>query len=127
MLRQLKTKLLNSKALTTLQLKFPRVYSWIEARLRVKEFTGMPLTLITLVFIGNLLLLIEVTEHVIKPGITFSADIATAKLIGSLRTPVMLKIFNWYTQIGFAYFVTPLTILILPARGRVMEPSSFTR
>jgi len=85
----------------------PRMYGFIANRFNPKVFTGLPLTLILIVFGINLALLSELAESVIESESIVAIDKKFTSLLFSMRIGWLSQIMYGVTQLGeqWAVFV----------------------
>jgi len=93
-------RIAHSSAARILERKYPKLYQWLLCRLSIKEFSGLPLSVLIIVFGFNLLLLAKITEDVFNSEAIIQLDKRMAEIIGLLQTPFLLKVFYIITQIG---------------------------
>ncbi|MBF9255302.1 phosphatase PAP2 family protein [Pontibacter sp. 172403-2] len=87
--------------------RYPRVSGFIAGRFNPKVFTGLPLTLILIVFGINLALLSELAESVIESESIVTLDKSFTALLFSIRTEWLSQVMYGATQLGeqWAVFV----------------------
>lgn len=79
----------------------PRPVSYLERRLSVRRFAGLPLTLLVAVALYAAFLIVELTlELVFEPAELASADRWIETGLEPFRTPLLVDAFAWVTDFG---------------------------
>lgn len=111
------SRLLHSKVVIKLAHRYPRTYQWIIRRFSLRSFTGLPLTLLTVLFITNILLLADLAEDVVNAEGIILLDSKVTMWFYSIRTPTVARTFYILTQLASVYavlgvaFVTTLVLI----------------
>ncbi|MBI5412243.1 LssY C-terminal domain-containing protein [Candidatus Peregrinibacteria bacterium] len=98
--------------------RYPGFFDFLKHRLDSKKFSGKPITLASLVFIGFLFLFWGATA---QSASIVATDIRLANLFLAFRTPFLTNIFLWITFLGSAYALISFAFsfsLILWIRNR---------
>ncbi len=80
--------------------RHPKIISFFQARLNKSTFSGLPLSILTLVFVYILALFGGVVEDVITSDPIVAADIRMANLLTAFRTDTLTNVFSWITLLG---------------------------
>lgn len=102
---------LDSKAVTHFAAKYPKVYTFLLHRFLLDEFIQLPLTLLLLSFIANLFLLDEIVEAFVQNPIIAAVDASFARLMFSMRTEWIAKLFYYFTMFGSFWGVVSIAII----------------
>ena len=96
--------------------KHPKIISFFQARLDTSTFSGLPLSILTLVFVYILALFGGVVEDLITSDPIIAADVRIANLLTAFRTETLTNVFSWITLLGksqvILYFIA-VTVAIL--------------
>lgn len=92
--------------------RHPRLWGFLAARLRTKEFTGLPLTLFGVAFGYVLLLFLGVAEDLLTRDPIVALDVRLENLLQSLRDDTLVTVFLWVTLLGKATVVIPLALAL---------------
>lgn len=98
--------------------RHPRFFSFLERRLNREKFSGLPTTLMGIAFLFLLIQFLGVVEGLLTTDPIVAADMRTANLLATLRTPGLNRFFLLVTLLGkwpviLAYGITASGILIL--------------
>lgn len=91
----------------------PAFFAFIRRRLDRTGFTGLPLTLLGVVFLYVLLLLGGVIEDLLTADPIVAADTRIDNLLYAFRDPLMVKVFLWITLLAKAKIVLSFSLLLL--------------
>ncbi len=80
--------------------RHPKIISFFQARLNKSTFSGLPLSILTLVFVYILALFGGVVEDLITSDPIVAADIRIANLLTAFRTDTLTNVFSWITLLG---------------------------
>lgn len=80
--------------------KYPRSISFLKARFDTTVFSGLTLSIFTLVFVYVLALFAGVVEDLITSDPIIAVDIRIANLFFVFRTDILTNIFTWITLLG---------------------------
>jgi membrane protein DedA with SNARE-associated domain len=97
-------------AVRTFAANHPRTVAFLQNRLHTRDFSGLPLTLLSIAFIYTLLLLMGVIGEVVKAEVIVSIDKNVESLLFVFRDPVLVKIFLWITVLGKLKIVLCLAV-----------------
>jgi len=89
----------------------PLIFSFINRRIDRTKFSGLPLTLFSLVFIYILSLFLGIIKAIIKTAPIAEADIRLENLLYVFRQPLIVKFFSYLTLLGQWQVALSLTIL----------------
>ncbi len=103
---QVGARVSHSKSWLHFKHKYPKSHAIIKSRITLKDFSGLPLTLLVLAIAINLLLLSQFTEDVINDKSFINIDNAVSKKLFALRSNVLVKFFYVFTQVGRLEVVT---------------------
>ncbi|TXK31563.1 phosphatase PAP2 family protein [Pontibacter qinzhouensis] len=93
-------QLLQQPVVVRVQQRFPRAVRFLQNRFSTTSFTGLPLTLLLVVFLFNSMLLSQLTEEVVESdGVLGLDDKFTAMLYG-VRSDWLSQTFYFLTQLG---------------------------
>jgi len=119
--------------------KHPRGILFLKARFDASEFSGLPLSILTLSFVYVLALFAGIVEDLITSDPIVAADIRIANLLSALRTNILTDIFTWITVLGKSQVVLVFIAIsvgllwvwrkryfILPLLTAVVGSESFT-
>ncbi|HDZ61522.1 MAG TPA: phosphatase PAP2 family protein [Nitrospirae bacterium] len=80
--------------------KHSKIISFFQARLNTSTFSGLPLSILTLVFVYISALFGGVVEDLITSDPIVAADIRIANLLTAFRTDTLTNVFSWITLLG---------------------------
>ena len=80
--------------------RYPRFFSFLKKRLSRNSFFGLPLTLISAIFLYVFFLFIGILQDVLASEQITGADHRIAQLFIYFRDPEFVKIFSWITLLG---------------------------
>lgn len=103
--------LLYSEVVRTVARRYPRAYQWIIRRFSLRSFAGLPLTLLTALFIINVLLLADLAEGVVNAEGIILLDSKVTMWFYNIRTPNVAKAFYILTQLASVYTVTAVAFV----------------
>ena len=92
--------------------RHPKFFSFLKSRLTTKQFSGLPLTILSLIFLYTIFLFTETILEVTHKGILFKFDLMLANLVYYFRNATMVKVMLFITMFGSKLTVTILTIAI---------------
>jgi len=92
--------------------KHPHFFGFVHQRLDRTHFTGLSLSLLVLSFVYVLILFGGIIEDLLTTDPIIHLDRHIAELVSVFRTPEVLRLFVWVTQLGNVWFVVPAIILI---------------
>jgi membrane-associated phospholipid phosphatase len=78
----------------------------LKKRLGKKVFTGLPLTILVIVFLILLATLLGITDSIVNSRVMVQVDSTFANFLFHLRTPFMAKSFYAITYLGNVFIVT---------------------
>lgn len=112
--------LLRQPGIVRFRSSYPRVVGFIAGRFGIKEFSGLPLTLLLLVFLFNLLLLSELTESVVGAEGIVKLDQKFSAFLYDVRSEQLSQILYLVSWLGSgkAVFVIGSLVTILLAVNR---------
>jgi len=90
----------------------PKAVAWLKARFERTKFTGLPLTLTSLIALYILFLLAGLTKDFINSEIIVQLDVRLAEIILLFRTMTWLNIFYWITLFGESWIVAIFAALL---------------
>lgn len=80
--------------------KHPRSMSFLKARFDTQVFSGLTLSILTLMFVYVFALFAGIVEDLVTSDPIIAADIRIANLVTVFRTDALTKIFSWVTLLG---------------------------
>jgi len=89
----------------------PLIFNFINRRIDRTKFSGLPLTLFSLVFIYILSLFLGIIKAIIKTAPIAEADIRLENLLYVFRQPLLVKFFSYLTFLGQWQIALSLTII----------------
>jgi membrane protein DedA with SNARE-associated domain/membrane-associated phospholipid phosphatase len=98
--QSIKEAVINNEHVALYVQKHPRSISLLRARLDRTTFSGLTLSLITLVFVYVLALFVGIVEDLITSDPIVAADIRIANLFFAFRTEGLTNVFTWITLLG---------------------------
>lgn len=90
----------------------PRILDVLRIRLNTKKFSGLPLTLMGIVFLYILLVFMGVVENIVNRESIVAVDTRFANLLYAYRSENLVKIFFWITLLGKAKIVLSLAMVV---------------
>ena len=127
LLQSFKTAFASNEDVQKLERKYPRARSFLKSRLSRTKFTGLPLTILAIVFIYVLLLFFGAVGDFITSDIIVQADARVNTLLYVFRNASAVKAFIWITLSGespviivFALLVSLLLFLARQKRQIIM-------
>jgi membrane-associated phospholipid phosphatase len=97
--------------------RYPALFRFIAGRFSTRDFSGLPLTLLVVVFLFNFLLLSQLVESVVESAGMVTLDKMVTKTLFEARSEHASSAFYWITHLGTreATFVVGgvLTVLFL--------------
>lgn len=99
------SKLRRSEAVKRLAHRYPKAYQWAMARFGLHSFLGLPLTVLTAVFIANTLLLADLAEDVVNAEGIILVDNNVTWWFYSIRTHTGARFFYAVTQLAGVYTI----------------------
>ncbi|MCA2009965.1 VTT domain-containing protein [Cereibacter sphaeroides] len=91
----------------------PRIARWVEARLDRHQFTGLPLTLLSLIFVYIGVVWLDTVVDFVAGDPVLQIDARLAQWIHTLQSPVPLRVATLLSAIGGKHVVVPLTAALL--------------
>jgi len=125
--RSIRTAIIHNADVQALVKKHSRFFGFIKIRLDRSHFYGLTLTLLGLSFLYVLVLFGGIVEDLISADPIVFLDKNVAQMISVFRTPEILQLFTWITELGNIKFILPLLLLISAAlfvvgRGLLIVP-----
>jgi membrane-associated phospholipid phosphatase len=80
--------------------RFPALFRFIAGRFSARDFSGLPLTLLVMVFLFNLLLLSQLVESVVESEGIVTLDKMVTKMLFEARSGHLSLVFYWISQLG---------------------------
>ncbi len=102
-----------SKSWMHLKKKHPKVHALIKSRITLKDFSGLPISLLVIAMATNLLLISQFVEDVINDKSFINIDNAVSKKLFSIRSESVADFFYWFTQLGSVTVVTIISIVVI--------------
>jgi len=93
--------------------KYPRTFQFILERLSLNKFEGLPLTLFLAIFVANLALFNELAESIVNSPLLLGIDNSFAQFLFKIRNNTVANSFYYFSLLGSAYVVIPLSIIII--------------
>ncbi len=100
LIRPLISRFIDNPGIKEWSSKYPRFSQFIFTRFSLNEFTGLPLTLIIIIFIANLLLFNELAESIENSVLMLSIDNSVAKYLFSIRTNWVASLIFYFSRAG---------------------------
>ncbi len=102
--------------------RHPRLAAFVRSRLRRGQFSGLPLTLLGVLFIYLAFLLLGTIEDIVTTDPLVAVDLRIDHLLASFRNPWLTRLFLMVTALGFWPVVLSVAItlsvyLLLKRRG----------
>jgi len=91
--------------------RHPRFLHLLKSRLNTQRFSGLPLTLLGMVFLYILLVFLGVVEDIVNQESIVAADTRFAGLLFGYRSAELVKAFLWITLLGRANIVLCLALV----------------
>ncbi len=104
------TRISKSRGWQHLKKNHPKKHAFIKSRITLKDFSGLPLTLLFIAMAINLLLLNRFTEDVINDKSFINMDSIISKKLFAIRTLGMAKFFYYFTMFGQVEVITAVAI-----------------
>ena len=98
--KSVKEAVLNNDYVVQWMRKHQRSISFLQARLDMSVFSGLPLSILTLAFVYVLALFAGAVEDLITADPIVAADIRIANLLAAFRTDALTNVFSWITLLG---------------------------
>jgi undecaprenyl-diphosphatase len=116
--QSIKEAVINNEYVLLWMQRNPRSISFLKARFDTSIFSGLTLSLLTLIFVYVLALFVGVVEDLITSDTIVGADIRLAYLFFALRTDTLTNIFIWITllaksQVILVFIAISVSILVL--------------
>jgi membrane-associated phospholipid phosphatase len=107
--------------------RLPSTYGFVASRLTPHRFDGLPLTLIAVAGLYLVFLLGGLIEDVLEAEEIIRFDRAVNRFIAPWRTPSLVQIFTWITELGAAPALTLVSVVTTSflwslGRGYLMLP-----
>ncbi len=94
-----------------MEANFPRLYSFLRTRFQPRPFTRLPLTLLLGALVYVLLLMGGLIEELLEATELYSLDRAIHDALHPLRTPLLIAVFAWLTELGGSSVLTGVTLV----------------
>ncbi len=91
--------------------RYPRLFTFLAARLDRQHFSGLPLTLSGLAFLYVLALFGGIVEDLLSRDPIVAVDHSLAQVIATLRTADVVQVFIWITELGMWQVIVPFTLV----------------
>jgi undecaprenyl-diphosphatase len=98
--KSIKQAVRNNEHVVQWMQKHPHIISFFQTRLDTSAFSGLPLSILTLVFVYVLALFAGIVEDLITSDPIVAADIRIANLLIAFRTDALTNIFSWIALLG---------------------------
>ena len=93
--------------------KYPRFFNFLGKRLTRQNFYGLPLTILTIIFIYALFYFLGIIEDILTTDTIAQADIRLENLLYTFRHPLIAKFFLWVSLFGKWQIVASLAVIFL--------------
>lgn len=90
---------------------FPRIYAFLDRRLNPRRFSGLPLTLMVAAAVYVIALLGGIIEEVVEAEEIRRLDSAIDSFFNPYRTPLLIEIFAWITELGASYSLVGIALI----------------
>lgn len=107
---RVKTSITKSKFWQRIKNEYPVAHHFILSRITLKDFSGLPATLLFFAISFNLLLLSSITEDVINDKTFITLDNRVSKKLFSIRSETLANFFYIITQLGRVGVVVIISI-----------------
>ncbi|MGH7930921.1 MAG: phosphatase PAP2 family protein, partial [Candidatus Binatia bacterium] len=91
--------------------RFPGIYRFLDRRLNPQRFSGLPLTLMIAAAIYAIALLGGIIEEVLEAEEIRYLDVAISRFFDPFRTPMLVEIFAWITELGASYTLVGIALI----------------
>ena len=91
-----------------------RIFQFLHDRLTQQRFSGLPLTILVVIFLYALSLLFGLAEDVIRHDPIVAVDVRLAHLLTVFRNPQLVTVFLWITSFG-KWQVTAMAVIATTA------------
>ncbi len=91
--------------------KFPRLYVFIQNRLKKDRFVGLPLTLISVAILIVLLSFFDLIKDVLISNAVVAMDTKIENLLVIFRDSFLVKVFLWITAFGEAQVIVSMVLV----------------
>ncbi|AEA33167.1 LssY C-terminal domain-containing protein [Hippea maritima] len=95
--------------------KYPKLFGFLNSRLTLERFNGLPLTILSLSFVYLFSLFIETTSEIIHKNMLYKFDIMFSNLIYHFRNVSVVKIMLFITMFG-----NKKTIIVITAMSIIL-------
>ena len=104
--------------------RFPALFRFIAARFSTQDFSGLPLTILVMVFLFNVLLLSQLAESVLESEGMVTLDKMVTKMLFEARSGHLSIAFYWLSHLGTreATFVVGAMLTVLFLLKRDLAP-----
>lgn len=92
--------------------KHPQIYRQLNERFTTKKFTGLPLTILTAIFLYALFLLIGITQGFLTNSPLVSVDIRITNLLYIFRSDTLLRFFYFITLFAESLVIVILSVVL---------------
>ncbi len=89
----------------------PKTIGFINLRISRENFTGLPLTILSIVFLYVLLLFAGTVQNVLNANTIVALDLRLADLFYAFRDPTLVKIFLLITLLGKSQIVISIAVI----------------
>jgi membrane-associated phospholipid phosphatase len=96
-LRSMRRRVLGHPAIVRFAARYPKAYGIILGRFSIKSFSGLPLTMLSVVFVGNLLILTELAEDFQHSTTIQQIDSRVSAAVFQLRSDALDKVIYNFT------------------------------
>lgn len=110
--KSIKTAFHSNKNIQKIKRKYPQTTSFFKNRTDKTKFTGLPLTILSLIFIYVFLLFVGAVESFITSEVIVLIDARANALFYTFRHDTLINLFIWITLLGESTIVIIFALLI---------------
>ena len=110
--KSVKTALYTNEDIQKLKIKYPHTTYFLKNRIDQTKFTGLPLTILSIIFIYVFLLFVGAIESFITTEVITSVDFRVNALFYTFRNNILVNLFTWITLLGESITVIIFTMLV---------------
>lgn len=100
LLKSISSAILTTPEVKDLMRRHPKVVHFMEFRLTLKRFSGLPLTVLVVAFMYIFSALFGVVESILRFGNLVAVDMRVNHLVALFRDPIFERLFLWITALG---------------------------
>jgi membrane protein DedA with SNARE-associated domain len=108
----LKKAVVENSDVQTLVSHHPRFFHFLKSRFQTNSFSGLPLSLLILVFFYTLALFLGVIEDLLMSDPIVAVDVRLENLLYVFRSPELVTSFLWITLLGKAVIIISAALVV---------------